>query len=582
MALNSRSVAITVWSLVAATTVAGVVAYKAVFSRPGADALELLPKTATAVLVLDLNPAPSQAGAYKRINDALDRNQLGKRFDSMLFDVTNTGNQKAQLFRPYLQRGAVCAALPGTPDSHFLMLLPITDAGAVRKLLQENGQAQSAQGMSYYTMDRPAGGPDAGANLCLAVIADRLVVSDIPGGLSDVMKTSRGELARLIDQPDFQAARRTIPADANLFTLVSPAFTKELAKRDTLANWGTFAMTLRDQGIEMVGNGTTATDLLPAQFKDRERPTLRADLLKSLPENPYALVAAAGLGADLKSGLEEAKKTDEYQRNVSRMEKELELSLDRDVLPNLQGTSVAALYPTAAGESLDLVLLVDSDNGSKPGPMVQKLVDAFTSGEKFRDPEASSATPPVAISEKESAGEWTITKPTAKAQAETEKSLAESEKSLGMPKMFQNKTLVMATKGDAVLVATSRELLDKAMNSYDARSTSESSSAALAGMAARRDTRDQFLMAISVAAISETIRHGFDASKMDKDGQKTYNEVMDAVAKFRDPVLYSGFMTKQGEMNVKVMIPMDWDLLIDKIGEAIKQSNVTPPRSVTL
>jgi hypothetical protein len=580
MAKNSITIAITVWSLVAATTVAGVVAYKTVFSRPGADALELLPKSATAVFVMDLNPAPSQAGVYKRINDALDRNQLGKRFDSMLFDATNTGNPKAELFRPYLQRGAVCAALPGDPNPRFLMLLPISDAGAVLKLLQENGQAQSANGMSYYTMNSPTGGPQSPTNLCFAVIADRLVISDIPGALSEVMKTSRGEVARLIDQPDFQAARRAIPADANLFTLVSPAFTKELAKRDTLSSWGTFAITLRDQGIEMVGNGTTAADLLPAQFKDRERPALRADLLKSLPENPYALVAAAGLGNDLKSGLEEAKKTDEYQRDVSRMEKELDLSLDRDVLPNLQGTSVAALYPAAAGSSLDLVLLMDSDNGAKPAAMVQKLVDEFTSGEKFRDPEASSATPPVPISEKETIGDWTITKPTAKEQAETEKSLAESEKSLGMPKMFQNKTLVMATKGGAVLVATSRELLDKAMSSYDARNTSEASSAALAGLSARRDNRDQFLMAISLAAISETIRHGFDASKMDKNGQKTYNEVMDAVAKFRDPVLYSGFMTKQGEMNVKMMIPMDWDLLIDKIAEATKQSNLTPPRSV--
>jgi hypothetical protein len=582
MAKNSRTIAITVWSSVAATTVAGVVAYKTVFSRPGADALELLPKSATAVFVMDLNPAPSQAGVYKRINDALDRNQLGKRFDSMLFDAANTGNPKVELFRPYLQRGAVCAALPGDPNPRFLLLLPISDAGAVRKLLQENGQAQSANGMSYYTMNSPTGGPQSPTNLCFAVIADRLVISDIPGALSEVMKTSRGEVARLIDQPDFQAARRAIPADANLFTLVSPAFTKALAKRDTLSSWGTFAITLRDQGIEMVGNGTTAADLLPAQFKDRERPALRADLLKSLPENPYALVAAAGLGNDLKSGLEEAKKTDEYQRDVSRMEKELDLSLDRDVLPNLQGTSVAALYPTAAGSSLDLVLLMDSDNGAKPAAMVQKLVDEFTSGEKFRDPEASSATPPVPISERETIGEWTITKPTAKAQAETEKSLAESEKSLGMPKMFQNKTLVMATKGGAVLVATSRELLDKAMSSYDARNTSEASSAALAGLSARRDNRDQFLMAISLAAISETIRHGFDASKMDKDGQKTYNEVMDAVAKFRDPVLYSGFMTKQGEMNLKMMIPMDWDLLIDKIAEATKQSNVTPPRSVSL
>ncbi len=583
MAKMSRSVAIGVWSFVAVGTVAAVVAYKSVFSRPGADALVLLPKSVTAVAVLDLNPSPNQAGVYKRINDALDRNELGKKFDSMLFDATNSGNDKAQLFRPYLQRGAVMATLPGKPNPHFLMLLPITDAAAVSKLLKENGKAQAVGGVSYFTLSDTAASGEVLSNMCLAVISDRLVVADSPGSIGEVMKTSRGESPRLIDQPDFIAARAKIPADSNFVTLVSPALTKELAKRDTLADWGTFSMTLRDQGIEMTGNGKTVADLIPAQLRNGKRPPLRGDLLKSLPANPYAIFAAAGLGDDLQSSLSEAKKIQDYEKTVSQTEKELGVSIDRDLIPSLQGTSVLALYPTAEGASMDLVLLIDSDNGAKPAPVLQKLVDKMTSGQVLGVSQTASSGPaPTPAAEKETSGDWTITKPTAKAQAEAEKSMVESGQSAGLPKMLKNKTLIMATKGDAVLIATSRELLDKSIQSYDARNTEEQSTAALAGITARRDQRDQFLMAISLAAISETFRQEFDSSKMDKDGQKTYNDLMDALAKLRDPMMYSGFVTKDGEMSVKMIIPMDWDLLIDKIGEATKQSKVTAPRSVTL
>ena len=584
MAINGRSVAIGVWSLIAVGTVAAVVAYKTVFAHPGADALVLLPSSVTAVAVMDLNPGPSQAGAYKRINDALDRNELGKKFDSMFFDITNTGNEKAVLFRPYLQRGAAIATLPGNPNPHFVMLLPITDSGAVSKLLKENGKAEATNGVAYYLLPATVTTGTVSPNACFAVIADRLVVADSATSLGDVMKTSRGELPRLIDQRDFMAARAKIPADANFFSVISPALTKEITKRDSLVEWGTFAMTLRDQGIEVVANGKAVADLLPQRLKNGSRPSLRADLLKSLPENPYAIVAAAGLGDDLKSGLDELNMSSaqEYKKNLTDMEKQLDLSVERDLMPALEGTAVAALYPAAGGEGLNLVLLIDSDNGAKPAPVLQKLVDQLTSGKPFgQQPADASGTPPVPVAEKETDGEWTITKPTAKAQAETDKSMAESGKSSGMPKFLTNKTLVMATKGDAVLIATNRELLDRCIKSYDARATTEQSNSPLAGIASRRDPRDQFLVAVSVAAVSETIRRGYDGAALESDARKTYNNTMDALAKLKEPMMYSGYVSKDGEMSVKMLIPMDWDLLIDSIGKATK-AQLTPPKPVTL
>lgn len=173
MSRNSQFVGIAVWTLVGAATVTGVVAYRTVYARPGAEALFMMPKSAIVVGVLDLNPSPNQTLVYKRIEDALSRNSVTKSLDEMPLDLPIWAKGDADMFRPYVDRGLAFGLLE-TKDSKIaekqaaVLLLPVKDPAAVSNLLKRKGKPAFWRGTQYYQLSDKSIG--------YRVVADRLVV----------------------------------------------------------------------------------------------------------------------------------------------------------------------------------------------------------------------------------------------------------------------------------------------------------------------------------------------------------------------------------------------------------------------
>jgi hypothetical protein len=563
MSRNSQFVGIAVWTLVGAATVTGVVAYRTVYARPGAEALFMMPKSAIVVGVLDLNPSPNQTLVYKRIEDALSRNSVTKSLDEMSLDLPIWAKSDADLFRPYVDRGLAFGLLE-TKDAKIaekqaaVLLLPVKDPVAVSNLLKRKGKPAFWRGTQYYQLSDKSIG--------YRVVADRLVVGQQGWAIEQVAKAASGEAPRLVDQAGFQAARGRMAAEANLVVMVSPDAMDEGDSEPLTNDWLAFGATIRDNGFEILADVMLAPGKDGSMARLGKIDSLRPDLLRALPANPLALVAVSSPGGMAEVGMDEGKKAGVELNESDEVKEELGVSVNDDILPALKGTSVIGVYPSKDGESMDFLVLSDSDHGAKPAVVAQKAAD------KVNDETIKESGKPFFV--KETTSDVVITRLSDEQQDEVEDSLGDLGDQVGIRKLFKDKTLIMATVGDAAIIGSSREMIDRALASYRAK-TAEATGSTVSGTQRELASGTQLLMTFSVSEITRMVRRLTDVSKMDKDGKETFDRVTNRLQDLTDPFMATAAVKSDGHATMPFMIPMDWELMID---EASKK-RTTPPVS---
>lgn len=353
-------------------------------------------------------------------------------------------------------------------------------------------------------------------------------------------------------------------SEANLVVMVSPDAMDEGDSEPLTNDWLTFGATVRDKGFEILADVMLAPGKDGSMARLGKIDSLRPDLLRALPANPLALVAVSSPGGMAEVGMDEGKKAGVELNESDELKEELGVSVDDEILPALKGTSVVGVYPSKDGESMDFLLLSDSDHGSKPAAVAQKAMD------KANEETMKESGKPLFV--KETTGDVLITRLTEEQQDEIEDSLGDIGDGVGVRKLFKDKTLIMATVGDAAMIGSSREMIDRALASYRAEPV-EATGSTVSGTQRELASGTQLLMTFTVSEITRMVRRLTDDSKMDKDGKATFDRVTNRLQDLTDPFMATAAVKPDGHASVRFMIPMDWDMLIDETSK----KRTTPP-----
>ncbi|HZP80693.1 MAG TPA: DUF3352 domain-containing protein [Chthonomonadaceae bacterium] len=233
----------------------GVLAYRYLFTRPGEAAIQLIPADAAMVITLDTNPSPQQIPTFKRIADALKKEQADTQLDSFLTGMLQN-SPVAKEIRPYIADSMAMALLPGSPPggrggAGALLLLAVTDVDKVGGVLARYGQQNTQDGLPYFQFPQ--------ARTCAALLGSYLALSDTPAPLAQAEKVRRGEVEAMAASAEYKQARAALPADANLMVFYSPgAMAEAIGTAGALksspmqqTHWVAMGLTVRDKGLEM-------------------------------------------------------------------------------------------------------------------------------------------------------------------------------------------------------------------------------------------------------------------------------------------------------------------------------------------
>jgi hypothetical protein len=366
-----------------------VLAYRHFFQRQGEAAASLIPKDATMVTTVDLKPSPEQVATFTQIQDALRREHVSDQFDSMLTMMLSNSPVGKDL-RPYVTTSMAFAALkpeaPGRPnDADGVGLFAVSDPGRVRDILARDARKTSLNGIDYYQV-RPTD------HIYMAVVGDYFVVAAKPADLMQVVRVHRGELSAISTRPDFQQARATLPADANLMLFIPSDSIRQAAT--TLAgrsadghapavSWVVVGMTVRPTGIEV---RTQIPYAAPAGSDLSAIAPLDMHLLNRLPPGAYGLIAlsqpgkywnsslSAGSNAAPLMGGDQNRVNRSMNESIAAFERETGMSIPRDVLPGFHGDALLAIYPDSAGHpGADGLIVLDDANGANPAALADKV-----------------------------------------------------------------------------------------------------------------------------------------------------------------------------------------------------------------
>src|SRR5437660_8043500 len=127
-----------------------VLAYRHLFNRPGETAIQMIPADAMVVATLDTNPSPQQVVTFKRIEDALKREQADLQIDKGLTSALQDSSLGKEL-RPQLKTD--CAFAGWEKDCAGIVAVKHTDE--VRAILAKYGRQGTQSGLEYYKVRKP-------------------------------------------------------------------------------------------------------------------------------------------------------------------------------------------------------------------------------------------------------------------------------------------------------------------------------------------------------------------------------------------------------------------------------------------
>lgn len=553
--------------LTAMVALTGAYAIRTLMARPGEGALRYVPADSLLVASIDLVPSATQAIAFKQIDDAMSRNGMDQLFEKSVLELADQSKTTHDLRPLILRSGAICITGKkggGDNGESGLVFLAVKDGPQANQILQKDAFPKFFKGMRYYKTGK--------SSMLMMVVDDLLVLTDKPEQFAKVKAIQDGTAKSITTVPEFVAAKQNIADDANVMVYVSPKIAEDLmgpsSKKVNLPNWLAFGLAVRDGGIGLSCASKMDLAINPGAKNVAQAPGIRSDLFQIMPNGSYGMFVMSDPASyydAIKSSL-----TDEHatKKQVAEMEdglqKSLGLSLQKDLLPALKGDAVAAVYPSQVGDpaGLDVLLVVDDSNGADPA----EAVDRF---QVFAEQQvAKEGNSPKLFDEKQIPGgrEYRIND---KMQADMRKSLGDGV-GTGVNRkdaLIGNKTIVFAMVGKTVIASTSQELLDRTLASYQSKTDGLTGDAKFAPYEKTLLDGSQSMMAFSLSRIAEGVKNSVGTSSMNADSKKMFDSVISIFESLKDPLYIKGKASPDGTNSGGAFIPMDYDKLINLIGD---------------
>ncbi len=376
---------------VAAVAVAAVggVAVLQLLARSGEAAVRMIPADAVVAVTFDTAPSPAQVPLFNRIKSAFEDSGLEDLVDGGLFGMDESGVLSE--IRSHI-KGSFAAGLwgdlkGGQPD--VIIALALNDPSGAERLVARYAKPRNADGMRYYTV------PDE--KMLITFHRGYALLSNRVEAAQKALRTAEGVEPNLYDQPAFQAARASLPADANLMVFVNGA---AIAESDPEARdgfkalgidengWLALGVTLREEGIQVDATLPAAGQGLTAAM-GRTQPLTFA----SLERFPEGAVGAAGLSGPARfievilDIVRASEGTEEMDSGIAELEAKTGLSFEKDFLPALRGEIVGALYPPITpGGDPTVILALDNSSGGRATEVALDLFEKLNAG-LFDSPE---------------------------------------------------------------------------------------------------------------------------------------------------------------------------------------------------
>ena len=557
-------------TLLAATVVATLAtayAFKTIFARPGEAAFRYVPADAVLIASIDLSPSPQQALAFKRIDDALDRNAMTRFAEASVLDIFSKPSPATEALKPLILRNGALALIPrqGQKDKMVgLAFLAINNATEAESILKKYGKPTFFRGTKSYTLK--------GDKSAMMVMDDLLVLGEEPYSLHMARMVRDGMTEGILKSADFLAAREKLAADANAMVFVSPkmmAGTEIKSLQNAKATWLAAGLAIRDGGIGLSLWNQWDPSSIKAFNEMAKTNAIRRDLFTVLPTGAYGMFVVSQpanyfdtfekVAADQPDG-------DKMINDVREAtEESLGMDLHKELLAGLRGNAVVAAYPAGEGhpEGADLLLVVDDSNGSDPAAAVEQF-QAYVD-EQIRKEGGSEEL-------------WVSTgdhmfRVSDKMQADMREGLGDGMDPEHVKKdvLIGKKTVAWAMVGKAVIASTNEDLLKRGIDSYKAHTNPLSGDANFLKSDAEVMDGSQVLAVFNLARISQGVKNTVNTGKMDKDGKEMFDTIVTAFSSLTDPFYLKAKVSTDGQVSTGAFIPMDYDKLFDFVGKQMKK-----------
>ena len=599
-----------------------VTAYRHYFRRPGELATNLIPADALAVVTLDTNPAPDQVALFKRIQDAIKSAGLSDQLDSALQDMTGkagkpgsaAGDGSALLrdARPYLSDNFALALYEkSSKDIDGILYVAVNDRAKIQELLDQNGAKTNYRSIAYVKL--------AKENLCVQLRDNYLLLSDSPDAFVWANGIAMARQRPISSLPEYQEARAALPADASLLVFVAPKALQELQNQTkgmvsaqvknaqmpltVMPKWMAYSATVRDPGLAIDYRIPMDAGTAPYLKTMAEIAAVPPDALRHLPSGAYTVSTAAQPGKyftmfrDLFAT--DKKSQREMDKTLADMQKETGINLESDVVPALNGDFTVAMYPDAnhADGVMDAVALADDANDANPAALAEKvrLWVEKASGEKNKKDMVRFVP-----STHDGATFWYL-------DAQSQKALSKSlddidptethdpnaalkhtasfdaDHSVVNPNVhpyLSEKTVAYAQVGKAFIIATSKPMLDRAVQAYEGHGASLADDPGYADMERSLTPGSQSYMLIHLGAIMQRLQPELKKSLQGEDAEMA-NDMMQMFGSQNAGIAISG--KYDGKMSIgSILIPLNYDKMIRVMGKAAKKAAAPHDDKVTM
>jgi hypothetical protein len=599
-------------------SVLGFTAYKYFFDRPGEAAIALIPADADLVVTLDTNPSTQQLATFHKIATALKQEGILEKLDDTLTAVLNQ-NPVARRIRPYVAKSMALAVwMPSVgfdrgPEPDGAFFLALTNAEEVDSILSDSIPNDRSHGFTIYNVDKKVFG---------AVIGNYLVVGPNANVLSKINMVRSGSGQSVAQLPEYQNARASLAADANLMAFVSP---DALAAMDQGKNkgmnpmqgfkWMAMGMALRDAGLEFTFQCPMNQAKMPSLKHLAEIKPLDMNVLNRLPEGAYGVLAYSQVAKywDFigETASQDPKAKNEMEKGLAEFEKQTGISIDNDIVPAFGGNLMLAVYPspTMGADSADGILMIDDANGANPAAMVDKVrgfIEKATAKEgkpiKFVSQKQGDVTiwrldsgsqrefanklangkqnkqtealpePPVMLGEADVQGDAVPAEP------KGVQDLSDGDRDVlakieahkkDTPPALEDKTLIYAQIGNSVVIASSEAMMTRALQAYRGGGRSLADDPAFAGMQGRVHEGAQNMIMVNLHGIMQILRPKIEESN---NGPVSVDDIVNIFGGPNTGLVGSG--RYDGQVMVgELFMPLDYQRLVKMMGQGMRHED---------
>lgn len=433
-------------------------------SRAGEDALHhFAPQNVAIAMTLDLHPSSmEQVQVMQRIQAAFKSEELDTQLQSSLRKWTKDTPLVHDML-PYLtgsgtlllwgELGSSASLKTDTPN--VLLAAGISKENEVVSLLKTYAdRTTTEEGHTLYHVRFSENSTEVAVTL-----SDHYLLLGELSTLKQVFAVRSGKTKSLVSDPDFTRLRKTLPGDANLLCYISAGFVREAGKQSwrndpaaaellQKAQPACTSVTLRKEGIAFDSAfGGDAEYLRPII----EGAAIDPAMARRIPANALGLCIVAQPGGYMEAFEKivdsvggEAQRS--WEKQLADFEHESHLRFQEDVIPALKGHLIMAAYPGTTQDSLDLLFLADTAHKANPARFADQVRDILTE----QNPRLSFTS-----QEKNNATYWTLPESWKVDSIRSDSSEAKAQPGERV-----------AQVDNALLFATSSDLLDKGVSAY--------------------------------------------------------------------------------------------------------------------